>query len=334
VSIYLKDPATRRVGAETKQAIDRVVAELNFRPNHMARSLSRQKSNMVAIILPFNGSLFQNLFINGILGGVQSVLFNRNYNMVFVPIRGEDSRSMVHNTLAASEGFDGYILFGTRYCSRESISYNIKELQRSGSPFVLVNVPELPFDINQVLFRDPPEADPYRYLRERGHRHILLVSGRAGNAESEDCERVFREDAARNTGHSPDEYILNGDVEAAIAKSAMRAWLKKRLPLTAVYCMNDDMASGVYEALREAGLSIPGDVSVVGRNDLPVAAFMQPPLTTVRRQIFKTGTVAAESLLLSMANPGSTRKVTLESELIERKSVARPKNPVKTHKRG
>jgi LacI family transcriptional regulator len=99
------------------------------------------------------------------------------------------------------------------------------------------------------------------------------------------------------------------------------------------YCLNDEMACGVYEALREAGLSVPEDMSVVGRNDLPVAAVMQPPLTTVRRRIFEAGTVAAESLLLSVENPGSVRKVTLESELIERKSVAPPRKPAKQRSR-
>lgn len=321
VSIYLKDRNTRRVGEKTKAGIDKMVAELNFRPNMMARGLSEMKSRIVAVILPFNGSLFQNAFINSILAGIQSVLFRRNHSMLFLPIRGEDSHSMIGDALAAGSGVDGYIVFGTRYCSNDDLEKNVESLSGCDTPFVLVNMPELAADINQVFFRDPPTSDPYRYLRELGHRRVVLMNGRPTNAESDLNSELHRNHFESDLGKRRKDYVLYGDFEASVAKSAMIRWLEKKLPFSAIYCLNEEMASGVYEALAEAGLSIPGDVSVLGRNDSLLSMYLQPSLTTVARQLFEEGALAAESLLLSIADPTSTRKLLVESRLIVRMST-------------
>jgi len=123
VSLYLKDSETTRVSSKTKEKIDQSIKDLKYRPNTIARSLVTNKTNSIGIMLPFQGSYFRSTFVNEVLSGIQSILFPKNYSMVFVPASGNDSRSMVKNHLAESSGYDGYILFGTRYCSLISDNY-------------------------------------------------------------------------------------------------------------------------------------------------------------------------------------------------------------------
>ncbi len=322
VSIYLKDKNTSRVGQKTKEKIDRVVDELNYRPNSIARSLSSRKSHSIGIMIPFNGSLYQSTFINELLSGIQSVLFPRKYSMVFLPTTGEDSPSMVKNQLDQAQGHDGVILFGTRYCSMQDMEDNASELERSHIPFVQVNMPQMGRSINQIVFRDPAPANAVRYLLELGHRDILLMAGR-----EEDMETINNIDLLKETykefGLNFDSgKILWGDYEKDVAKSAFLQYVSSsELKSTALYALSDTMALGIYEAAKELNIIIPKDLSVIGRNDSFFSPFMDPPLTTVKRQVFQEGKKAAEVLLNTIETGRTGQLILLDSSLVLRESV-------------
>jgi len=322
VSIYLKDRNTSRVGQGTKEKIDEAVDKFNYRPNTIARSLSTRKSQSIGIMVPFNGSLYQSTFINELLSGIQSVLFPREYSMVFLPTTGENSHSMVLNQLDKGQGHDGLILFGTRYCTLQDMEKNVLELNKSGIPFVVVNMPQMDTVVNQVIFRDPPAANPVKYLIDQGHEKILLMAGREQDSESMDNLQLYRETMAQNGVESSDEMILWGDYEKDSAKSALLQYLGQYGgDFTAIYSLSDTMALGVYEALKEFGLKIPDDVSVIGRNDSFFASYMAPPLTTVKRQIFNEGKKAAEILLNTIETGRMGQIVLLDSTLSLREST-------------
>jgi len=322
VSIYLKDSGTSRVGQKTKDKIDEAVKKFNYRPNTIARSLSTMKSQSIGIMVPFNGSLYQSTFINELLSGIQSILFPRQYSMVFLPTTGEDSQSMVLNQLDKGQGHDGLILFGTRYCTLQDMENNVQELNKSGIPFVVVNMPQMDTPVNQVIFRDPPAANAVRYLIEQGHEKILLMAGREKDSESLENLTLYKETMSQSGLLPEDEMILWGDYEKDSAKSALLQYLGlKGCDFTAIYSLSDTMALGVYEALKEFGLKIPDDVSVIGRNDSFFASYMAPPLTTVKRQVFNEGKKAAEILLNTIETGRMGQIVLLDSSLSLREST-------------
>jgi DNA-binding LacI/PurR family transcriptional regulator len=273
-------------------------------------------------MVPFNGSLYQSTFINELLSGIQSVLFPRQLSMVFLPTTGEDSHSMVLNQLDKGQGHDGLILFGTRYCTQQDMEMNVQELNKSGVPFVVVNMPQMETEVNQVVFRDPASANPLKYLIEQGHKRILFMAGREQDTESINNLSLYRE-TLRESGIEIDESdILWGDYEKDSAKSSLLQHLQiKGKNFTAIYCLSDTMALGVYEALKESGLSIPDDISVIGRNDSFFASYMAPPLTTIKRQIFNEGKKAAEILLNTIETGRTGQLVLLDSSLSLRDSI-------------
>lgn len=321
VSIYLSDNETRRVGQSTKERIQQVVQELNYRPHAVAKALSSSKTRIIAILIPYNDPVFRSNYINELLSGIQSVLYANGYGMLFIPTAGKNSRDMVKNHLEQSFGYDGYILFGTRFCTLDDMTQNANLLLESGYPFSVVNMPEMNLDINQIIHLDPPETDGIEYLLGLGHRDIILMAGSKASPHSQLFIDGYRRAYSRRGLEIREANIIYGDFVMDLARSLMMKRIAAGVDFTAVYCLSDKMVAGVYEALKAEGLNIPGDVSVVGRNDPFNAALMDPPLTTVRCPVFEAGCQAAETALRTIDGDSDNRKIFLRSVLIQRTST-------------
>jgi len=321
VSLYMKDKSTNRLSYETKEKIEKAIEDLHYRPNVIARSLSNNKTNTISVIIPYNGPLFRSSFVNEMLSGIQFELFRNGYSIIFLPTRGEDSPSMVKHHVEAAYGYDGVIIFGTRYCTLEALNHNVNELIKAGTPFAAVNMPELNQDFNQVILRTPEESNPVDYLLKTGHRNILLVIGREADPESIETLDMYKRNLDKWSIPFRKELVLYGDFERDISKSEVIKSIKQGAKFSAVYALSDTMAIGVYEACKENRFTIPEDVSVIGTNDAFFAPNMDPPLTTLRKQVYRAGEEGAKSLLYSIETGKTGRKIYLNSELILRSST-------------
>lgn len=321
VSLYIKDRQTSRVGVATKEKIEAAMQELNYRPNVIARSLSRRRTNIIGIMVPYNGPLYRSTFVNEALSGIQDILFRYNYSMLFLPTSGEDSPTMVRNQLDHARGYDGLIVFGTRYCSIEDLQANVDQLVSANMPFSTINMPEMAGEVNQAIMINPAATHPVKVLFDSGHRNLLLVLGRMESSDTasaiDTCNRLCLE---YNIPHEALK-IVNGDYERNVAKSAVLQELNRGAEFSAAWCLTDTMAMGTYEALAEKQLRVPDDISVIGTNDSFFAPHMNPPLTSLRRRIYDAGKEAAISLLETLHTGTTGRRVYLESELIMRSST-------------
>jgi LacI family transcriptional regulator len=326
VSLYFRDPKTSRVSEESKGRIRSAAEDLGYRPHVFARSLSARKSHMIAILIPFDLPYFRSTYLNEALCGIQSVLFGRGYNFVFIPSQGNNSPAILRGQLERSRGYDGFIIFGTRACTMDDMRANVEEMQKVGVPFAVLNMPDIGSpggrEINQVVNVTPREASAIRYLLGQGHERILLVGGRAQAPDTDAGIREYSECFAER-GLPVDETLFrNGDYEEMVARSEILQVIDRGVDFTAVYCLTDTMALGAYEALAERGLAIPGRVSVIGKNDSFFARFLSPPLTSVRVPMFEAGRIGTEGLLRSIESGEPPRRVFLRNELILRLSTA------------
>lgn len=321
VSIYLRDRSTTRVGPEIKSRIDQVINELSYRPNASAQALSSGRTNTIAVLIPYNGPPFRSSFVAEILSGLHTRLFASGYSVLFPPAAGERSPVVLRHQLQRSGGLDGYVLFGTRYCTHQDMVENAAMLEQAGIPFVAVNTPDLGPRINQVILREEKQASAIRFLYEQGHRRIVLMTGRDQSPDTIEAIQCFQEISAEFGVTPDDSQILYGDYEVSVSRSAMLTRLSRPLDFTAVYCLSDTMAIGVYEAFRERSITIPDMVSVIGRNDSSFSRLLNPPLTTVHRPIFEAGTKVAETLLQSIETGRQGIKIFLEGTLLVREST-------------
>jgi LacI family transcriptional regulator len=162
------------------------------------------------------------------------------------------------------------------------------------------------------------------HLIRAGHRRIAHIHGQPWMDASRDRLKGYRRALAEHDILFDPELVRPGNWEPSAGYAETVALMALARPPTAIFCANDLMALGCYEALKEAGLRIPADVSVVGYDDREIAQFMRPPLTTVLLPHFEMGLQAAETLIDGLQPGGRQPQIKVECPLIERDSVAAP----------
>jgi LacI family transcriptional regulator len=194
-----------------------------------------------------------------------------------------------------------------------------------GAPLVLINTQLA--DAQHPLFI----VDNYggatammRHLVGRGHRRIALIAGPDSNFEAQERLRGYREALAQLLPGTP-ELVVHGDFTEESGWRAGRQLLALAERPTAVFASNDMMAIGCLFAFKEANVAVPGEIAVAGYDDIPIARYLAPPLTSVRVCITELGALALERLALSMEDPETIEPTvqTLRTELVVRGSCGR-----------
>lgn len=173
------------------------------------------------------------------------------------------------------------------------------------------------------------------HLIKAGRRRIGLINGQDGLDASRDRLRGYRQALASNDLSFDPELVFPGNWEPSSGYEGAKALMALDSPPDAIFCANDLMAMGCYEALKEAGADIPGDVSVIGFDNRDIAQFIKPALTTLILPQFEMGALAAE-LVMELAGGLKSRhdQLKVECNLVERDSVARPEGSGKLHRAG
>lgn len=321
VSIYLNDNATKRLSSGTKLKIDEAVRKFNYKRNIFARNLSTSKSSIIGIIFPTIVPMFMNDFTNPILSGLQSSLSANGYGMLFFPSIVGTSSEIAEKQLTASIGCDGYILISTGFCSLRDIMAIIRELQNLGKPFVTLNVPELELPINQVVLKDLDSTLGLEYLLDKGFRQILLVPGREKDVHTRSMlKKVARLLKQRDIAFD-ERYVIYGNYTAEDSAREFSRFMDRGLPVEAVCCMSDIMATSVIGVIKHRGLSVPEDISVMGRNNSLYARIAAPGLTTIDLHMFEAGQSAANLLFSTLFGGDAKQKLAIAGTIVERQSV-------------
>jgi DNA-binding LacI/PurR family transcriptional regulator len=163
-----------------------------------------------------------------------------------------------------------------------------------------------------------------QHLLELGHRHIALIAGPCMEESARD-RLEGSQTALRAAGVEPDPALVTeGDWSASSGYAATQTLIATGQPFTAVFAHNDRMAVGAISALRAVGRRIPEDVSIIGFDDIPLASYFDPPLTTMRQDMWQIGEVAVRQLIAVLERDDvQPEHIALPAELIVRQSTAR-----------
>jgi len=218
---------------------------------------------------------------------------------------------------------DGIIFFNTRLCTEADMAATIRELTSSSTPFVMINSYYGHEHINYVGVDDREIGhSAVMYLRGLGHRSLALLLGARRSSSSQPLEAGFTE--ALREAQLPWDGTLSafGEYDGETVAHAIKGWVRRKRPPTAIFCGDDQMAPDVYTALRAERCRIPDDVAVVSRGDLMIAAYLSPKLTTIRIPTFEMGRRAAELLTDTLdGRSHHPQRILLPTPLIERESA-------------
>jgi DNA-binding LacI/PurR family transcriptional regulator len=330
VSLVLNNsPSARSIPQETRNRVLAAAEKLNYRPNYFARSLRQSRSMSVGVLAP---DLSEGYFTR-VMSGVVEELSRVHYFYFTACHDWKKELIEQYPRLLVERSVDGFLLLNTPI---ERISVPVPVVAIS-SHAGIDNVTDI------VLDHQTAAQLALKHLYELGHRRIAFIRGPRAIPDSE-----FRwqgiEAAARAIGLKLDPaLVIRIDAAAWSMKAGqhpmapeigykpMRALLEKTRDFTAIFCFNDITAIGAIRALKESGLGVPDDVSVVGFDDILSAAYCTPALTTVRQPLTEMGRRGAQVLLERIANRESRfpAEIVIEPELVARESTGPARQPRK-----
>jgi DNA-binding LacI/PurR family transcriptional regulator len=311
VSVVLNESAP--ASEPTRRRVLAAVRELGYEPNSQARNLKRRRAHAVGLIVPD----ILNPFFALVAEGVQEEARRRDYLLVLCSSDFEAEREAGHARLLRANRLDGVVyLSGTG-----SLAEPLLDLAER-APLVVVD------ERVDGLTRPFVGSDNRRGARlaaelalARGHRHLGIVAGPPGLWTARQRLAGYR-DALTEAGIDPAGVpTVNGDYRIESGAVAAERLLAGAQRPTALLVANDLMAIGCLRHCARAGIAVPGDVGVIGYDDVPLAALVTPSLTTVRQPARELGRAAARILLDLIEGHDAIREIDLPAELVVRESL-------------
>lgn len=309
------------VSTTTRARVERVIAETGFVPSQRARGLSKRQSFILGLLIPYTSDqLFADPHLLEIMRGIEAEANARDYNLLLSTARAPLDAADAFARLLRGDVIDGAIVVETL-----DIRPFAEALARQPAPWVVVGYP------GQAAIA-AVHADDFGgalaatgHLLALGHRRIGVISSSPRPYALEERLRGVRA-ALATAGLQLDEgLIVTGDFSIESGESGAGALLAAAEPPSAIFALNDRMALGAVRAAWERGLSVPGELSVVGFDDIALATLLTPPLTTVRQPGYALGEAAARALFALLDGEGAPLPVTLPTELIIRGTTAMPR---------
>jgi len=313
VSVVInRSPVADTISQETKKLILSAARKFNYRPNFFARSLRMQRSLTIGVIVPEVSDGYATM----VLSGIEDHLLQAGYFYFVASHRHRADLIDEYPRLFLDRAVDGIIAVDTPWHHRLRV------------PVVTVSGHnEAPGVVNVVLDHELAANLAINHLVGLGHRNIAFIKGQAFSSDTEvRWNAILKATAQLGICVSPKLTVqLEGDEASPIlGYKVTTALVKSQQPFTAIFAFNDISAMGAIRALRESGLRVPEDVSVVGFDDIQSAAYQNPSLTTVRQPLRKMGTIAAETVLRGIrpasARPGA-KEITVAPELVVRETT-------------
>ncbi len=306
------------VSEQTRQRVLAIIEEEDFHPNAAARALVKRRTDILGVVMPTSANVFfsDNNYYPLILAGLSDAIRQLDYAMLMW--LGEVTHSDQHLMRRLS---NPHLTDGLIFVSLPSDHPLYEKLSRLRQPFVMIDRPLTNVENTNYVSVDNVRAAEIatQHLIQLGRRRIAHIAGILAIADS--CDRlVGYRNALRAAGLPIDErLIVESDFNYQTGYRAMQQLLPHKPD--AVFASNDTVAAGALQAIHEAGLRVPDDLSLVGFDDVDVALQTDPPLTTIRQPIRAKGETAAR-LLVDLINGklSAPQHVILPTELIVRQS--------------
>ena len=309
-----------RISDPTRQRVLKAMASVDYQPNLIARGLVRNRTQVIALINPEVAP-----FTLSIIRGAAETCSKHNYAMMLFPTNTWIMEALSFEWIAKNWLVDGIVVHNLIY--HKTVPPEILEMQSRMSPFVFVNKFLRETQVNAV------GVDNYhavglavQHLVELGHRRIGAFYGDLTSVDGFERYDGFKV-ALKKAGLPSDEsWSACGMWHDAAAHEEMRKMLDRPNPPTALFCADDMMGIGAMKAIREKGLRVPQDISIVGYDDIETTSYIDVPLTTIRPPLAEVGTRSVDLLMAILQDPKRPpQQIALQAELVVRNSAARPR---------
>src|ERR1700722_3207310 len=311
VSAVLNDsPSARSIPQETKNRIHAAAKELNYRPNFFARTLRNKRTYTIGVIAEEIGDSYG----SAVISGVEQYLRKHDYFFFTVAHRHNPELLNKYSQILSERGVEGIITVDTTV-SEMPVLPTVSVAGHKSMKGVT----------NIVLDHHRAAVLALNHLKDLRHEKIAFMKGNPLSSDSKDRWDAICQVAGQLELKIDPELVVqinNDDATPMLGYPFAKELLSRRKPFTALFAYNDISAIGAIRAIHEHALRVPQDVSVLGFDDIPGAAFHTPSLTTVRQPLSRMGEVAAQSLLDRIEGKEDyPSEIAIEPEFVVREST-------------
>lgn len=317
VSHVLND--TARVREPLRKRVLEAVRNTGYQPSQLARGLRRDKTNILAMIIPD----ILNPFFPGVVRGAEDVAFSNGYRLVLCNTDNDHGKEVMHLNALRTYLPSGLIVIPSDF---SDLTAQTESYRRAGSAVVCIDRLPRNWDGDSVTINNAEgAANATSYLIGLGHRHLAAITGPLHLTNSQDRLKGFKR-AIRQAGlEIAQNYLQETTFDRAGGYAKAKLLLKMIPRPTAILACNDMIALGALLAIREAGLRCPDDISLIGFDGLDLTETTTPQLSSVYQSSYQLGATAAQLALDRVEKKtGPVRHIILKTELRIRDSVAAP----------
>ncbi|GAB2516380.1 LacI family DNA-binding transcriptional regulator [Microbulbifer agarilyticus] len=284
VSRYLNNP--EQVKEHTRRKVQSAIDETGYAPNTLARNFRRGRTSLIVVVLPTVGDPF----LDNVMRGIWRVADELGYSILIRDTQSNSHEFDEYTDMVFSKQADGILLLASISPFEEPTD---KKSSNKVHPPIVLGLESVTAELNQFpsvrVDNVAAAADGTDYLIQLGHQRIGFIAGKRNSLLTHDREKGFRK-AMRKAKLSVDNgWVVEGEQTLEGARRAARRLLTHKQRPTAIFCANDEMALGAIHEIKNAGLKIPQDISVIGFDDIRYAEIMDPPLTTIAQPAEEIG---------------------------------------------
>lgn len=316
VSRVINNPL--QVSDDKRSRVEDAIKELDYKPNAIARGLIKGSINTIGVIIPD----INNLFYPAVIRGIEDGMEKQGYSIFLCNTDEDLEKEKKYIDTLFEKNVDGIIFMGTRPNGLKNNEHIVALSEKL--PVLMINDDILGSNVYSVITDEVNGAyKAVSYLISLGHKRIAFINGDADFTTYKYKLQGYERAMSDNGKEIDRELVINETPYELGGYRGTKRLLSLLNPPTAVFAASDQIAIGAIRAISEAGLKIPGDISVIGYGDVPMASEIYPALTSVNQFPYNTGKLAAETLInICMDNKPEQRKTVMEPELSVRDSCA------------
>lgn len=304
------------INKETKLKVKQLAEELNYIPNPIARSLKKNRTSVIGVIVPE----IKHDFFSSAISGIEEVAYQSGYTIIVSQSNESYEREIINAGAMINQRVAGLIV---------SISQNTTDGHHF-QKYIDRKIPLVFFDrvcneINtcKVIVDDEKSAfDAVQFLIGKGYKKIAHFAGPAALTICKKRLNGYKEALLQNGINISEDFIRSGGLHESDGYNSMNYLLEKNLIPDAIFAVNDPVAIGAYQRIKEAGLKIPDNIAIVGFSNNKITSLVDPPLTTIEQPSFEMGETSAKMLIKMIESDElNTDTIILDTKLIVRKSA-------------
>lgn len=304
---------SRFVSEEIREKVMRVVAELNYTPSAVARSLKVKETKTIGLLV----TATNNPFFAEVMAGVEQYCQQHQYNLIIATTGGDTKRLQQNLQTLLHKQVDGLLLMcgDSRFNADTDMVISV--------PLVIMDWWFTELNADKIL--ENSELGGYlatKTLIEAGHKNIGIITGNLKKSVAKNRLEGYKKALSEASIPLNNDWIIESHFDFAGGKIGMQKLLTTQKPPSAVFCSSDTIAVGAYQAIQQQGLRIPQDISVIGYDDIELSQYLFPPLSTISQPKAELGKLAVELLLQRIKKPNEPYQIlTLSPTLKLRKSI-------------